>query len=375
MSSLSSYGSVEELIGARAPVEPVICILPERIRKQVNLFADGFPGRVLYPVKTNHDPEILAVLWENGIRHFDTASIGEIERVREQFPEAVCYFNHPVKPPNAIRRAYEEFAIADYVIDHQGELDKIRAIIPPSKDVVLQVRLAPYNLDAEIDFSEKFGADREHMPILLLAAVDAGYAVAVSFHTGWQTTDGAAYGAAISMAHEAVEASGVSPRYINVGGGFPSHFGRAPLGDYFEIISQSRQHFRAFSDLPFYCEPGSATVTYGQGVLVRVDLKKEDAVYLNDGIYGALAELPYLKKIPAHTAYSESGKIEGKARAFTAFGPTCDSGDVVPLKFELPETIDTGDWIFIEDLGAYSSALVTSFNSFDTHQKVILTLA
>ena len=146
MSDLKSFGSVAELVRAEAPEDPVICILPERIRKQVKMFTDGFPGRVLYPVKTNHDDEILKVLWQAGITDFDTASIREIARVRRLFPKANCYFNHPVKPVAAIREAYETFGVMDYVIDHIGEFEKLSAIIAPSKDVILQVRLAPHKI-------------------------------------------------------------------------------------------------------------------------------------------------------------------------------------------------------------------------------------
>ena len=158
-----------------------------------------------------------------------------------------------------------------------------------------------------------------------------------------------------------------------MGGGFPSHFKTAPLSHYFEVISASRQDMGHWSSVPFYCEPGSATIAYGQGVLSRVDLRKHDMLYLNDGIYGAMAELRCLKAMPPHAAFTTKGKITGPTRPFKTFGPTCDSGDVVPLDFQLPETIKTGDWIYVENLGAYSNALITSFNGFDTHEKVILT--
>jgi ornithine decarboxylase len=373
MKSLNSFPSVVELIKAETPEQPVICILPERLRKQVKLFADGFPGKVLYPVKTNHDNDVLKVLWQSGVRDFDTASIGEIRQVKGLFPDAKCYFNHPVKPVSAIREAYEKFGIADYVIDHVGEFEKLKLIVPPGRDIILQIRLAPHNPDAEIEFSEKFGAEENEAVELLKMADAAGYSVAVSFHTGWQTTNANAYNEAIKLATKVLDGAVVEPKYLNMGGGFPSHFKTVPLAQYFEAISASRQDMGAWSQVPFYCEPGSATVTYGQGVLIRVELRKDEALYFNDGIYGALAELPCLKTMPPHGAYSADGEINGPFKSFTAFGPTCDSGDVVPLKFELPATIKTGDWVYIENLGAYSNALITSFNGFDTHEKVFLT--
>ncbi len=373
MNTLTTYESVLELIQAEQPQDPVICIIPDRIAAQVKLFADGFPGRVLFPVKTNHDDDVLKILWNEGIRHFDTASISEIERVRRLFPSAGCYFNHPVKPVYAIKRAYEEFGVLDYVVDHMGELMKLKAILPAKEEIIVQVRLAPHNPDAEIDFSKKFGAEREQAVELLNKAREIGFTTAISFHTGWQTTEDDAYADVIAMANAVMSDADAKIAYVNVGGGFPSHFKAEPLANYFETIKSAMARYPRLADVPLYCEPGSATVTYGQGMLVRVELRKENRIYLNDGIYGGLNELTFLDDVPPITPYSVDGVIEGNTRDFITCGPTCDSEDMFKQPFTLPEEISTGDWIFIENTGSYSNVLITPFNGFNTHGKVIVT--
>ena len=47
---------------------------------------------------------------------------------------------------------------------------------------------------------------------------------------------------------------------------------------------------------------------------------------------------------------------------FRVCGATCDSVDILSRPFWLPETVDTGDWVEIGHIGAYSMALRTRFN-------------
>jgi ornithine decarboxylase len=102
-------------------------------------------------------------------------------------------------------------------------------------------------------------------------------------------------------------------------------------------------------------------------------LVKEDAIYLNDGVYGALVELIHSRIQPPIRVLTPAGpERSGAARSYTVFGPTCDSFDVVPVQFTLPETISEGDWLDISMMGAYSNVLITDFNGLGKHDYAIL---
>ncbi len=44
-----------------------------------------------------------------------------------------------------------------------------------------------------------------------------------------------------------------------------------------------------------WCEPGRALVAEGSSLLARVELRKGDALYLNDGSYGRLFDAAHAK--------------------------------------------------------------------------------
>ena len=121
------------------------------------------------------------------------------------------------------------------------------------------------------------------------------------------------------------------------------------------------------------CEPGSALAHPGGGVLTQVILVRDDAVFLNDGVYGALAELIHSRIQPPLRVLTPAGElVRGEARAFAVFGPTCDSWDAVPVPFMLPATIREGDWLDLSMMGAYSNILITDFNGMGEHEYAII---
>ncbi|MBT5434602.1 MAG: type III PLP-dependent enzyme, partial [Rhodospirillaceae bacterium] len=121
----STFDSVDAVIAAMEPSYPIYCIQPDVLRETARRFLDTFPGRVLYAIKCNPHPRIAEILYEAGIRHFDTASLPEIAQVREQFRDAGAYFMHPVKARAAIKAAYEVYGIRHFVIDSHAELAKV----------------------------------------------------------------------------------------------------------------------------------------------------------------------------------------------------------------------------------------------------------
>jgi ornithine decarboxylase len=131
-------------------------------------------------------------------------------------------------------------------------------------------------------------------------------------------------------------------------------------------------------DTELWCEPGRALVAEGSSILTKVELKKGDALYLNDGSYGSLfdathAKWPFPVKLFRGAETADDGEaleVEGQLRPFRFYGPTCDSIDHMPGPFWLPEDVREGDYIEIGMLGAYGVAMNTRFNGFGDAETV-----
>ena len=367
------FESVEQLLASKNSDAPVFCHHPRAYCTIARRFVQGFPGKVLYAVKANPAPAVLRALVQGGIAAFDTASIAEIALARDVLPDADCSFNHPVKARADIAQAYAKWGIRDFVVDHADELRKLFEQTGP--DIVVQVRVAAPNPDATISFNAKFGADPQDAVHLLRAVRKHGANAAISTHIGYQTLAPHAYASAVRLLTEVASASGVRPAYINMGGGFPSVL--MPQGltleDFFRAIAQVHASLPDVSGIPLRCEPGSALAAPGGSVLTQVLLVKRDAVYLNDGIYGALAEVPHLHKQPPTRVLTRDGACRcGAERAFTVFGPTCDSVDTLGVPFALAGDIREGDWLHIRMVGAYSQTLITDFNGLGRHEFALI---
>jgi ornithine decarboxylase len=358
------FASVGEVIVRLDPSYPVFCVFPDVLRARAREFVDGFPGTVLYAVKCNPHPFVLKALWEGGIRHFDTASISEIAKVTEQLPEAHCYFNHPVKGRGALEAAADVYGLTDYVVDAFSELDKVTEIA--GTDITIEVRIATPKGKAVYDLSSKFGAAPDEAVALLKEAARRGCRTALAFHVGSQCLDPDAYRVAMEMSADVVARAGVNLEYLDIGGGFPvvQGTGVLPLDAYFEVIGQTNE--RLGLCVPLFAEPGRALVADGGSVLTQVHLRKDGSLYINDGIYGCLSEIRDGDFDPPVRAISKAGPVGGKIRPFRIFGPTCDSLDVLKQTFDLPESIDEGDWIEFGLMGAYSIGMQTGFNGFVT---------
>jgi ornithine decarboxylase len=367
------HSSVAELLRNKNTEAPVFCYFPHRIRSAVEQFVSLFPGEVLYAVKANPDPELVRWVVEGGVRGFDAASVAEIALVRAILPEGRCSYNHPVKSRDSIRRAYRDFAVREFVVDHAAELEKLFEEAGP--DITVQVRVATPNSTATVGFSDKFGAAPADAAALMRQVTERGASVALTMHVGWQTTDPQAYANGIRTLAQVSEAAAVRPEYLNVGGGFPSVLmpRQRTLKDFMDAIAAASS--REFNDSPppLRCEPGSALVTSGGAVLAQVLLMKDAAVYLNDGIYGALVELIHSKVQPPTRVLTPDGEERtGPMRRYRVFGPTCDGFDESPAPFELPADTREGDWLLLEELGAYSAPLITNFNGLGEHEFAII---
>ncbi len=128
-----------------------------------------------------------------------------------------------------------------------------------------------------------------------------------------------------------------------------------------EAVEATRERIGIGADL---CEPGRALVADACSLLVQVLLRKDHRLYLNDGIYGSLAEM-FQSNLRMPVRLVRPGAVSSASlQAFRLFGPTCDSLDVIPGTFELPADIAEGDWLEVAQVGAYSYALASRFNGF-----------
>ena len=359
--------TVDELVAAERPTEPMHCLRPAVIEADVRHFVESFPGDVLYAVKCNPEPAVLRAVWEGGVRHFDCASAPEVSLVRSMFPDAEIHFMHPVKSRPAIREAYARYGVRDFVFDSSDELAKIIHETDAAGDLGLFVRLALPPGGAMYDLSGKFGATPQDAALLLRAARGRAVRVGLSFHVGSQMMDPLAYRRAIMLAGETIRASGVQVDVLDVGGGFPVRYPDIeppPLGAFLAEIEAAFETL----DLPatrLWAEPGRALVAAGTSVVVQVQLRRGDALYVNDGVYGSLSDAgaPGFR-FPARRIGATSNTLVAEI-GYALFGPTCDSADHMKGPFMLPTDVAEGDWIEIGQLGAYGACLRTAFNGFD----------
>lgn len=370
--------SVLQAVALFQPEEPMHCIRPGVLsataRRFVDAFAAAVAGDVLYAVKCNPEPTVLRALWDGGVRHFDVASLGEVRLVRQMFPDAVLHYMHPVKGRQAIRAAYAQYGVRDFVLDSREELDKIVEETDGAADLGLVVRLALPKGNAVYDLSGKFGAATAEAVELLRAVRRLAPRVGVSFHVGSQMLDPAAYERALELAGRIIAESGVSVDVVDVGGGFPVSYPGVtppPLDDFMAAIARGIAALGLPPGAAVWCEPGRALVAAGVSLVVQVMKRRGDVLYINDGVYGSLSDAGVPGFVfPARLVRPAEGPSDTPLAAFSFYGPTCDSADKMNGPFLLPDDVKAGDWIELGQLGAYGGCLRTAFNGFE-HAKLV----
>jgi ornithine decarboxylase len=362
---LAVFSSVDEAVAVLAPDEPVQCLYPERLQANARAFLDGFPGRVLYAVKSNPDRRVLQYLYRAGVRHFDVASLPEIELVRGLFPHARLSFMHPVKSRRAIAAAYR-YGVKDFAVDSDGEILKIIEETNAARRVNLFVRLALPKGEAALNLSEKFGAAPEEAVTLLRQARRLSAKLGLCFHVGSQCLSPEAYRTAIKLAREVIDQAGVKVDILDVGGGFPVAYpGQTPPPvDTFLAATRAAAEANGFAGTELWCEPGRAIGATAGSILVKVEMRRGDRLYINDGTYGSLFDAGALGwRFPVRLIRAR-GPASEMLLPFSFYGPTCDCIDVMKGPFYLPEDVQEGDWIEVANLGAYGFAMRTAFNGF-----------
>ncbi|HEV7370952.1 type III PLP-dependent enzyme [Arenibaculum sp.] len=349
------------------PDNPVYCVRPHALRAGARDFLAQFPGKVLYAVKCNAEPVFVDALYEAGIRHFDTASLPEIALVKERYPDASAYFMHPVKQRSAIRAAYYQYGVRHFVVDHPDELEKVRVETGRAEDVTVVVRMATARGAAIYDLGGKFGASVDGTAALLRTAAQAGHPVGLSFHVGSQCLTPASYTAALRLAADVIERASVPIRVLDVGGGFPVPYVGLmppPLDEYVAAIRTGLEGLDLPEGCELWCEPGRALVAAGASLVVRVELRRGNQLYINDGVYGSLSDLKYAGLTFPMRVLRVDGRTSGQLDDFALYGPTCDSVDHMEGPYRLAADVREGDYIEIGQAGAYTLELRTDFNGF-----------
>ncbi|MEO6360394.1 MAG: type III PLP-dependent enzyme [Sphingomicrobium sp.] len=360
------------------PAQPVTLLRPHAAQRAARFFVEKFPGRSLYAVKANPSPDLLQILWDSGVTHYDVASIGEVRLVSELLPEAVLCFMHPVKAEEAIAEAYFDHHVRTFSLDTIEELEKIvRATTSEGEaatDLNLLVRIRVSSDHAKLSLASKFGARAEDVRALLMAARQASDALGICFHVGSQAMTPAAYAEAMTQVRNAIVEAAVTVDIVDVGGGFPSWYpGMEPpaLENYFAVIHAAFEALPISYSAELWCEPGRALCAEYASLVVRVEKRRGDELYINDGAYGALFDAAHIGwRYPVQLLRDEESHT--RPMNFSFYGPTCDDLDHMAGPFELPGDIGPGDYIEIGMLGAYGCAMRTRFNGFGVESTEIV---
>ena len=369
------FASAAEFLRHRRPERPVLALRPHTVLRAAKWFLANFPGPVLYAAKANDTPQVIDALVEAGITAFDVASLVEIDRVAS-VKDAELYFMNPVKSRGAIARAYREFGVRRFAFDSADELDKVIEETGGAHDLTLFLRIACPNTHSLIPLEGKFGASQEDAPGLLLTARQRAIRLGITFHVGSQAVVPAAFGEALRQVGQLILSSGVLVDAIDIGGGFPSRYPHSDppnLAAFMAEVMREADELAVKHSCELLCEPGRALVAEAESVIVRVDARRGNALYINDGAFGTLFDAAYSGfRFPAQVVTPSRGSSEPDTE-FVLYGPTCDSSDFLPGPFVLPACVNEGDYLEIGQVGAYGRVLANRFNGFGVFDEVVLT--
>jgi len=368
---MQKFKSVDELVNQLKPTEPVYCIRRNSIRLASRFFQNKFPGKILYAVKTNPHPVVLQTLLDSGIKHYDVASIKEIETIKNLNTEVECSYMHTVKSREDIKEAYFKYNIKTFALDTKDELIKIIESTNHAKDLRLFVRVSVSNEHAEIDLSKKFGAITSEAAGLLRLGKQYAYKLGLSFHVGSQCMHPISYAKGISEIGNIIKRTKIVPDIINVGGGFPTIYPDLvpqPMQSYFDEINKGLKNLKLEKLPEIICEPGRSLVAESGSTIVRVNLRKKQKLYINDGTYGTLFDAGTPNIVYPSRVIKNGRVISKKLTSFDFYGPTCDSMDYMKGPFILPNNIKENDYIELGQLGAYGLTFRTQFNGFYSDQ-------
>jgi ornithine decarboxylase len=342
---------------------PFLIVDTAIVRAKARRFRAAMPRvRPHYAVKANPDRRVLKVLAQEGCG-FEIASTAELDLLLGLgVPAAEVFFSNPVKAREAIAYAAGK-GVEWFVIDSTDELRKVHEIKPDAK---LYLRIAAPNIGSDWPLSGKFGAGTAEAREIVAAAAKRGADLAgITFHVGSQCRNPENWRVALEKARslfDVMTKAGLKPRLLNVGGGYPvRHVKPIPS---IEMIGQViNEGLKAFpEDVRVIAEPGRYLVSdagyFVCRVLATASRGGKRWMHWDAGMFGGIIETTEGLKYRIRTDRS------GPDTAWTVGGPTCDSVDVVMRDEPLPSDLQEGDFIYIANAGAYTTAYASQFNGF-----------
>ena len=374
---MQRYRSAAALIRSRKPDGPVLGLRPQAAARAARWFLKNFPGDVAYAYKANDSACLLGALFAAGIRHFDVASMAEIEAA-SNIPGATLHYMNPIKPEGTIARAYFDHGIRSFALDSECELEKILNETDNAKDLVLSVRIGCAGEGSLIPLDRKYGLCGPDAVALLQRCRQVAIKLGVTFHVGSQTETADAWASALAEINQLIVTAGVVVDIVDVGGGFPGAYTDTQAIDLETMISTIIDRCEDLSigeHCTYMCEPGRALVAEAESLIVRVDARRGNELYINDGAYGTLFDAAHFGlSLPVRQIKSDGQAVgvERHVKPFSFWGPTCDSLDYMKGPFMLPGDIAAGDYIEIGVMGAYGRVLANRFNGLGEYDQVIL---
>jgi len=343
--------------------KPFLLIDSSIVREKAQRFAVAMPRvRPHYAVKANPDPRVLQTLKGEGTG-FEIASISELDLLLSLgVPAAEIFYSNPVKS-----REYVAYAVAKgvewYVIDSVDELKKILAV---KADAKLYLRIDTPNIGSDWPLGGKFGAHTaEVRDVVATAARLKADLAGVAFHVGSQCRNPENWRVGIEKSRTVFDQmlkAGLNPRLLNIGGGFPvRHVKPIPAIEVIgEVVNRALEAFSL--EVRVIAEPGRFMVSDAGYFVCRIMGTATRAnkrwMHLDAGLFGGIIETTEGLKYKVRTERA------GPDIPWNVAGPTCDSIDVVMRDEPLPSDLQEGDYLYIRNAGAYTTAYASNFNGF-----------
>ena len=250
--------------------------------------------------------------------------------------------------------------------DNADEVDKIKE---NCETAGLVLRLKVPDTGSQVEMSSKFGAEPSDAAGLIKRVFDSGLAVeGLSFHVGSQCTNFDNYAVALQITAEIFNEArkkGYNLKIVDIGGGFPAAYdSNVPRFERLAEVIESEIKRLFPADIEIIAEPGRFMVATA-AVLVSEIIGKavrngKIFYHINDGVYHTFSGIVYDHWIPNFQPFKS-----GETEVCAVVGPTCDSFDKISLSEQLPRNLQIGDYLYTENIGAYSTASSTKFNGFE----------
>jgi ornithine decarboxylase len=365
------FSTVRAAVRHNGQRTPFLLIDTEIVRDKIRRFREAMPEvRIHYAVKANPHPAVLRAMLDERVA-FEVASAGELELLLSLgVPGPEIHYNNPIKPPSHLEKAAQA-RVGWYVIDCAEELRKVFAVKP---DARLCLRIETQNVGSDWPLTGKFGASLPEAAEIAREAQRLRADLAgVAFHVGSQCRNLENWRVGVENARivfDLMRSHGLAPRLLNIGGGFPVLHTK-PIPTIESIGASVRDALaRLPAGMHAMAEPGRFLVSDAAWLVSRVigtaTRRGKRWVYLDTGVFHGLMEtmegLEYQVRTDRH----------GAELPCTVAGPTCDSVDVVAKDRMLPADVQTGDYVYVPNCGAYTTAYSTSFNGFPPPDVVVL---